>query len=488
MTNNELLEMAIKARCQLARDDFSIFRKTINPNLKWGWFNQEVSNALSQFYSDMLDKKRPMTIIQAPPQHGKSVTAVDFISWIAGKHPDYRTIYTSFSERLGIRANLRIQRIMDSEQYKNIFPETFLQPNEKTKQKYIRNREIIEYFGHEGYFRNTTVGGSITGESLDIGIIDDPIRGRKDANSITKRNSTWDWFTDDFFTRFSENAGMLCILTRWHIDDVIGRLIEKFPEAKVLKYSAQADEDEAHRKKGEPLFPELKSLEFLMERKAAMDSASWQSLYQQSPIVLGGEIIKGSFFKYYRVLPRLAYRVIYADTAQKTKEANDYSVFQCWGKSLDGTIYLIDQIRGKWEAPDLLKNAYAFWNKHKNFSMDKYEKPDATKYGALRAFKVEDKSSGTGLIQELASKYKIPVYGIQRVKDKYTRVYDIIAYIEAGYVFLDELAHYLSDFISECEAFTADDSHPHDDQIDPMTDAANDMLAQKDPWWKELTT
>ncbi|MEN2036143.1 terminase family protein, partial [Staphylococcus capitis] len=140
---------------------------------------------------------------------------------------------------------------------------------------------MIEYVGKGGYFRNTTVRGSITGESLDLGVIDDPIKGRTEANSSTIRDAAWDWFTDDFFTRFSEDAGLLIILTRWHIDDPVGRLMDKMGKGlRVLKYKAIAEEDEQHRKAGEPLFPEHKSLEFLMERKAAMSEGNWLALYQ----------------------------------------------------------------------------------------------------------------------------------------------------------------------------------------------------------------
>src|SRR5690606_15061451 len=93
------------------------------------------------------------------------------------------------------------------------------------KGKKIRSSELLELAGADGSFRNTTVAGSITGESLDMGIVDDPLRGRKDANSQLKRDTIWDWLMDDFFSRFSESAAMLMILTSWHIDDPARRWI-----------------------------------------------------------------------------------------------------------------------------------------------------------------------------------------------------------------------------------------------------------------------
>ena len=301
LSNNELFELLKEKRLRDCRRCFYTYRQTMNPNDKWGWFQAEIAAELQQFYEDLVAGKRPKLVIQAPPQHGKSVQIIDFISWLAGKNPDIRTIYTSFSERLGIRANLKLQRTYDSVKYQEIFPGTTINKSNSVavSGQYLRNREILEYVERTGFFRNTTVRGSITGESLDLGVIDDPIRGRQDANSATVRDAAWDWFTDDFFTRFSEEAGLLAILTRWHVDDPIGRLIDRYPDVKVLSYPAIATRDEQHRKEGEALFPEHKSLDFLLERRAVMDSANWQALYQQSPTIQGGELFHDDWWQFY---------------------------------------------------------------------------------------------------------------------------------------------------------------------------------------------
>lgn len=469
MSKLRALELAKELRIRQARESFFAYRKLINPKSKWGWWQEEIANELQLFFDDLIAGKRPKLVIQAPPQHGKSVQVIDFISWLAGKNPDCRTIYTSFSERLGVRANLKLQRLYDSDIYQELFPSTQINKSNSVtvSGQYLRNREILEYCDHTGYFRNTTVGGSITGESLDLGVIDDPIKGRKEANSLTVRDSVWDWFTDDFLTRFSEDAGLLCILTRWHIDDPIGRLIKNNPDVKVLSYPAIATQNEKHRKEGDALFPEHKSIDFLLERKAVMDTTSWLSLYQQSPIVVGGELIKGEWFKRYSTLPKLEYKKIFADTAQKKGKHNDYTVFECWGYA-DGNIYLIDLVRKKMEAPELRRTANDFWNKHAQDNN-----------GRLREMCIEDKASGTGLIQDIKAHDKIPIKAIQRNIDKLTRVQDVLTYIENGYVYIPENASFVSDFIAECEAFTADDAHDHDDQIDPLCDAIDNMIAKR---------
>lgn len=454
-----------------ARESFWAYRQLINPKMKKGWWQREMAKELQRFYCQLINGKRPKLVIEAPPQHGKSKMIVEFITWVAGKNPDLKTIYTSFSERLGIRANLQCQRIYDSQRYQRIFPGTQINSQNVVtiSGQTMRNREMLEYAGREGFFRNTTVRGSITGESLDIGVIDDPIKGREEAGSKAIRDKTWDWFTDDFFTRFSDGAGLLAILTRWHVDDPIGRLRAQLKnDVRVVSYPAIAVVDEKYRKIGDPLFPEHKSLEFLLERKSAMASINWEALYQQNPQIIGGEIIRGEWFGRYSQLPVIKYRIIFADTAQKTAERNDYSVFECWGKGEDGKIYLIDLIRNKWEAPELERRAIEFWEKHKAM--------DVVVMGPLRQMKIEDKASGTGLIQGIKSKGRIPIAGIQRTSDKYSRLLDVLGYIESGYIMVPESAPFTNDFISECEAFTADDSHLHDDQVDPMIDAINDML------------
>lgn len=489
ISQDEKLRLVEECQVRRARIDFYAFRRYMHPKNKDGWFQQDVAKHLHQFYEDFTAGKRPKLVIEAPPQHGKSVQIVDFIAWLSAKSPDNRTIYTSFSERLGVRANLSLQRMFVSSKFKKIFPD-FKIPERNavtvSAQK-LRNREIIEFTNGDGYFRNTTVQGSITGESLDLGVIDDPMRGRADANSITKRNSAWDWFTDDFFTRFSEDAALLCILTRWHVDDPIGRLVERYPSTKVCKYPAIADDtaklmktDPRKKGSGEALFPQHKSEEFLNERREILDKNSWTSLYQQSPTIDGGQIIKGEYFGRYEVLPKMKWRAIFGDTAQKAKQSNDYQVAEVYGLGVDGYLYLIDVLRAKFEGWELETRFPDFWTKHK-----------LRDTGRLRYFGIEDKASGTVLIQKMQKSIKppIPVKAIPRNAnggDKYSRVSDVLGYIESGYVRIPTNAPWVTDFIDECEAFTADDAHDYDDQIDPMVDAITHMLFSAKPSVKDI--
>jgi hypothetical protein len=276
---------------QEAIDSFWEYRVYMNPRLtlRGKWFPRSLAWKLRKFWDDFRAGKRPIMLLMTPPQHGKSLTVIDFISWAVGHDPELRVIYSSFSDRLGVRANLRLQRVLDSANYRRIFPETRL--SDSHVERYLCNHEVLEFVEHDGYFRNTTVLGSITGEALDLSVIDDPIKGRAEASSEVTREKTWNWLTDDVFSRFSERAALLMIMTRWHVDDPAGRLLERFGDrVTVARYPALAEQRELYRDVGEPLFPELKSLDFLLERRKLYTEASWAALYQQNPFIVGGGI------------------------------------------------------------------------------------------------------------------------------------------------------------------------------------------------------
>lgn len=465
MTNIEIVEQYYR---QQAKESFYKYRQIISgiqkQKFKGGWFAREISYELQSFYDDLIAGKKPILLIQTPPQHGKSRAIVEFITWLSGKHPQFRTIYASFSDTLGIRANRDVQRIMDSEIYKVIFPDTTLNTSNVVTHaaKPMRNSNLLEYVGQSGSFRNTTVEGRITGETLDLGCIDDPIKGRAEANSITTRNKTWDWLLDDFYSRFDEKAGLLAIATSWHIDDPLSRMIKFFPRAKVLRYEAIATTDGENRLSGEALFPEHKSLEFLLDRKEKMSLSSWESLYQQNPIISGGEMIKRKWVENnrYLVIPQMYLKIVQSwDTAQKDRQINDPSVCTTWVQAKEGH-YLIDVfvIRGDYPA---IKRAVK--------SKREQYKPSV--------ILIEDKSSGSSLIQELKPD-GLPIISIMPTVDKVTRMSTASDEFAVGRVFLPELSPWLADFEAELFAFPAS---KHDDQCDSTSQYINWCISQDRP-------
>lgn len=338
-----------------ARENFWAFRKWMDPEMIEGWWQMEVAAELQAFYEQWITGQRPVLVLMAPPQHGKSRQVTEFISWASGKHPDLKTIYTSYSDDLGLRANMFLQRTYDNPRYQAVFPGTRINASNVVTMagRYLRNSYMLEYVGRKGSFMNTTVLGQITGMGLDLGVIDDPIKGRAEAQSKTIRDKAWNWLTDDFFSRFSKDAALLMIMTRWHVDDPVGRLIDRYPRARVLRYPALAVEDEKYRKKGEPLFPEHKPLDFLLERKGLLTQAGWESLYQQNPIIAGGGMFPLNKFDTMEppAKSEIKKAIRYWDKAA-TEDGGAYSCGVLMLMLKNGTYCIADVRRGQWSAYD----------------------------------------------------------------------------------------------------------------------------------------
>lgn len=463
MQNPQALHEELQIRA--ARVDFLTFRLLINPKLKVGWFVRDSAAQLQQFADDFIAGKRPVLIMQAPPQHGKSTITIDFIAWMAGKYPDLQSIFASFSDRLGTRANLRLQRIYDGELFKRIFPAITL-PDAKDK-KYSRNRKLLEYMEHDGSFRNTTVNGSVTGESLDLGFIDDPIKGRAEANSETIRSKAWEWFTDDFYTRFSEDAALLMVLTRWHLDDPAGRLMEiGLDNVKVLKYEAIATTNEEYRLEGEALFPEHKSLGFLLQRKKVLGIANFEALYQQNPIIMGGDIFKKDDFRYFDTPRRYKQIVLSWDTAYKPGEFNDPSVCGVWGEHEAG-YDLLHVYRQRVAYPKLKKDM-------KHIAESWVARRELFAAHPIFTILIEDKGSGQSLIQELRMDTNYNIIAIEPESDKITRAHACTGQFDAGKVFLQRGASWLEDYEKEMLSFP---NAIHDDQVDMTSQFLNWLSA-----------
>lgn len=445
------------------------------PTFQQGWFNRIIADELQQFYFDVMAGKQPRLIIQAPPRSGKSeLFSRRFPAWAFGQNPNLQMIAASYSADLSSRMNRDVQRIIDSEEYAGVFPETSFSSNTSASinsQKNIRNSEIFEIAGYSGSYRSAGVGGGITGMGADIAIIDDPVKDAKEANSQTYRDSVWDWYTSTFYTRLSPKSGILLGMTRWHEDDLAGRLLADMKNGgdqwRVVSFPAIAEEDEQYRKEGDALHPERYDLTHLTKIKKAVGTQTWNALYQQRPSSKGGDVIKRAWFKRYSMLPLMRRVIIAGDTAQKVKQHNDFSVFIVAGIGIDGGLYVIDLIRGKWEAPELERKLEDIWNKYR------------ASHKAQSVY-IEDKSSGTGLIQSIQRKRNIPIKGVQVDADKYTRVLGIQGFIESGYVFLPDGAEWVEDFLSECEKFTATDSHKHDDMVDSLVHTINELTSKAD--------
>ncbi len=328
----------------VAREDFNFYRSRVRVGAKWNWFTKDLNAHLQQFYCDFVAGKRPKLVISTPPQHGKSWAAEDFIAWVAGNRPMYKTIFASFSQDLGVRCNIALQRTLQSARYRQIFPRLQIgQPG------WVCNTEYIEYCREVGSFRNTTVQGPINGMELHLGVLDDPVKGRADAMSKGNRDKVWNWFTDDWGARFASDSALLVIMTRWHVDDVIGRLMERLPNVKQLRYPAVDDGDQ--RRTDGALFPELKPREFLHERRLVMTQASWESEYQQNPIIVGGGIFPIDKLTAIQMFNKdmVNKSIRYVDKAG-TEDGGAYTAMVLMHEMKNGQFVISHVARGQWGA------------------------------------------------------------------------------------------------------------------------------------------
>ena len=444
-----------------ARELFWAFRKNLRyGTMLSGWWVELVAVELQQFYQDFAAGRRPKMAVTAPPQHGKSSTAIDFIAWVSGKNPDLKTILASYSAELGVRANLNLQRILESERYKSIFPLTRIGAT-----GWQCNNELIEFVGRRGSFRNTTVEGQITGMELHLGVIDDPVKGSAEARSRVIRDRTWNWFVDDFCTRFASNGALLVIMTPWHVDDLLGRFVERIPGVRVLRFPAICERDDNYRRVNEPLFPELKPLDFLLEQQKLLTQASWQALYQQRPIVVGGGILP---IEKLLTLPMWDRRGIkasvrYWDKAGTT-DAGAYTVGVLMHALRDGR-YLIEHVaRGQWSALEREQHI-----KH-------WAERDKAALGYVYEIGVEQepgsggKESAEATIRKLAG---FRVFADRVTGSKETRAEPFAAQVQGGNVFLVAGDwHYA--LLDEMESFP---NGKYRDQVDACSGAFNRLVS-----------
>lgn len=227
-----------------------------------------------------------------PPQHGKSeLTSRRLPAYLLGINPNAKIVGCSYSADLSRAFNRDVQRIMDDELYYSVFPETRLNSsNVKTSAKgsFLRNADIFEVVNYAGFYKSVGVGGSLTGTPVDIGIIDDPVKDVVEANSLTYRARVWDWFNGVFLTRLHNDSQILITQTRWHEDDLSGRILKQSDahEWTVLNLPGILERGDKHpqdpRQTGEALWPGRHSLEKLLKFKE-QSPRLFQAMYQQDP-------------------------------------------------------------------------------------------------------------------------------------------------------------------------------------------------------------
>lgn len=420
--------------------------------IKENWHQAAICNALER----VVIGKSNRLIINIPPRSGKTELAViNFIAWCIGNFPESEFIHASYSKRLATNNTYNARAVMQHERFAEIFGHPVFRGDSNAKDEFRTDQGGVVYAtGADGTITGYGAGG-MSDRFKGAIIIDDPHKAGE-GNSETMRKNVIDWFSTTMESRKnSPHTPIIIIMQRLHENDLSGFLLAGGNGEEWEHLNIPAIQDE------ESFWPEQFPYEDL-RRMEKSNAYRFAGQYMQNPAPIGGGIFKDEWWQHYQALPKIKYRMIYADTAQKTKEQNDYSVFQCWGMGDDGKIYLLDMVRGKWEAPQLLVQAKAFWDKHKPIKG----------MGVLRKIKIEDKSSGTGLIQQM-SQNGIPIEGIPRSIDKVTRALDVAPQIEVGNVCIPASAEWKSDYMAEFSGFP---NATHDDIVDPTIDAISDML------------
>ena len=397
-------------------------------------------------------------IVNLPPRSLKSHAAsVAYVAWLLGHDPSLQIICASYGQDLADKHARDCRTLMMSELYQRLFPQTRISSEKQSVSEFLTTAQ--------GMRMSTSVGGVLTGRGADVIILDDPLKP-DEAMSETRRTAVNDWYDNSLLSRLNskETGIIIIIMQRLHQDDLVGHVLET-GDWKVISLPAIAEEDEDYliesplgnrhfrRTAGDALQPERESRATLEAMRQTMGTYNFSSQYQQSPIPVGGSIVKSDWLTYYEELPARFFFVLQSwDTANKSGELNDFSVCTTWGV-YERRYYLLHVFRKRLNYPDL-KRAVA---------------EQAREYKAS-SIVIEDKASGTQLIQDLRADglFGVREYEPPAGMDKVLRLHAQSVHFENGRVLLPRSARWLDDYIRELFAFPGG---KYDDQVDSTTQA-----------------
>jgi predicted phage terminase large subunit-like protein len=440
---------------ELIRRDLVAFVRrsfeTVAPGetLRLNWHIHAMAHDLEQVRRGKIKR----LIITIPPRHLKSITtSVAFPAFLLGHDPSTKIVCVSYSADLAIKHARDCKAVMTSSWYRRIFPE--MRISEK-------NTELETVTTQRGYRLATSPGGTLTGLGGNYIILDDPMNP-KQAMSKTQRKSLIQWFGNTLLSRLNDKSQdvIIVVMQRLHIDDLVGALLEQggwhhldLPAIADAPQKIPIGPKKFHRRKvGDVLHPALEPAHILDEIKGRMGTMDFSAQYLQRPIPAEGNLIKREWIKLYRVLPDKKsgdYVVISWDTAMKPTEISDYSVGTAWQVQGDNC-YLIDLVRGRFDFAELKRAVIR----------QRAQWPDAH-------ILIEDKGSGTSLIQELRRE-QVNTIAISPENDKVTRLFATQPRFESGSVHFPESAPWLDDLVTELLGFP---EGRYDDQVDSISQA-----------------
>lgn len=320
-----------------------------------GWFHQLLCSKLDKFIQDIQDKKSPRLIVQVPPRHGKSTIVSRCLPAFAlGQHPEWEVICASYNQTLADQFGREVRDLLNDPIYLDLFPGTRIDSSTNSV-SFVRTQA-------KGYYAATGVGGALTGMGAHLLCIDDPVKNEEEASSETVREAVWNWYKTTARTRIAPGGGMILVMTRWHEDDLAGKIIGTMgPDTgwDVLSFPAIATEEEPYRSPGEALHPERWPVSELNKLRSDLDARAWSALFQQDPSPDMGLFFERSWIKR-RPAPATDDRTdaiwyIATDFAIGEKSTNDFTCLLPFASHADGSITFASPVYARLNSFDIVE-------------------------------------------------------------------------------------------------------------------------------------
>lgn len=459
--------MEIATNIELCRASFPMFAGAMREELRLTPMHITYYTILEAFARGMVRR----LIISMPPQHGKSEGSTRLLpAYLLGINPDLRIAVASYSDTFAKKFNREIQRIIDTPEYQSIFPDTTLNRSNvvSVASNHLRNASEFEIVGHAGGLKVVGRGGGLTGNRVDVMILDDLYKDAMEGNSPTIRDAVYEWYTSVVRTRQHNNSQELIVFTRWHEEDLIGEILQREPSVEIksltdlrgipsrtwaylnfeaIKESEPTDIDP--RQPGEPLWAERHSLEALTERRA-FDPHTFEALYQGHPTSKFG-LLYGAF-QTYSALPKDIVR--YANYTDTADTGEDFLCSICYAVGKDGNCYVTDVLFTK-EPMEVTEQAVSMMLQRNN----------------TRVAYIESNNGGRSFarnIQRLAQRVKVEWF--HQSANKESRILSNSATVQHNIFFPADWALRFPDFCHHLTTFRRTfKANAHDDGADALT-------------------
>lgn len=461
----------MRAKSELVR-----FTQWTKPDYQVGRPHRIMGMWLDRLASGVINR----LMIFCPPRHGKSeLVSRRLPAYYLGRNPSHEVVIASYAADLANKMNRDVQRIMGDDRYKLLFPGVRIpQVGERAgpRNKAKRTDSFFELVGHKGSLRSAGVGGGITGMGFHLGIIDDPLKNFEEAHSQVVRDKLDEWYASTFWTRQAKAARILLTMTRWHHDDLAGRLIDRMStdvdadKWVIVRLPAVADDDlhaDDDRKPGEVLWPERFDERFMSAARGTLGSYLFTGLYQQTPLQEGGNYFKSYWFNQSvrdagdfwdldvrGLTPKTLCPVfVTVDPACSTETAADYTAIGVFMVSPWNDLCVLDMVSERLPIEGIIKRVLEVSQKWKA----QWASFEATGF-QIALVNAARRVPGMPPVRELS----------HQGREKFVRATPAIIKAESGQIFLMDRAEWRKTFVDELTAFTGVEDR-HDDQVDCLS-------------------